>query len=68
MKGKCEEFTTSSSQIINGVCLFVGFFIVVGLMMAVSLALPLHSFKYLWFAKKWLLYEDFFLKDFNLQS
>ena len=43
-----EEFTACVCLIIGGACLFVGFFVVVGLMMAVmalSFTLPFHIFK-----------------------
>ena len=46
-KEECQEFTTFVSLVIGGVCLFVSFFFVVGLMMAViaiSFTLPLYIF------------------------
>ena len=54
IKQECEEFATCLCLIFAAASFFVGFFVVVGLMMAVmtiSLALPLHIFKSLLVAK-----------------
>ena len=55
MKEECEAFLTCLGNITGAACLFVGFCIIVGLMMAVMaiwILLPLHIFKTLWVAKK----------------
>ena len=67
-KEECDDFATCLCMIIGAACLFVGFFIVAGLMMAVmtnSIALPLLNFESLLVAKISKLIKIWFQKLLN---
>ena len=63
LKEQCKEFLIFISPLIGGVCLFLGLFFVVGLIVAVmviSLALQIDNYRCFGKSKKWLVHKAFF--------